>query len=102
MNQHFPVSNIPVMNRWLKAIAGCGEERQEHRWQENGISFPEFSCHQFSCLTSPSVASSAQYTSTSTAVCSASFTTSSNFLAAVCDSLSLAETSGTDSRKLRR
>jgi hypothetical protein len=30
MNQLIPVSNIPVMNRLLKAIAGCGEERQEH------------------------------------------------------------------------
>ena len=43
-----------------------------------------------------------QYTSTSTAACSADFTTSSNWRGWVDGSLSLAETSGTDSRKLRR
>ena len=41
---------------------------------------------------------SAQYTSTSTAACSADFTTSSNFLSLAFGSLSLADTSGTDSR----
>ena len=43
-----------------------------------------------------------QYTSTSTAACSADFTTSSNFRSFVFGSLSFAETSGTDSRKLSR
>ena len=46
-----------------------------------------------------------QYTRTKTAACSASLTISSNFGVAVCEdfgSLSLAETSGTDSRKLSR
>ena len=43
-----------------------------------------------------------QYTSTSTAACCADFTTSSNFRSFVIGALSLAETSGTDSRKLNR
>ncbi len=59
---------------------------------------------------SPSVSSAksvvkktpAQYTNTSTAACSADFTTSSNFRSFVFASLSLADTSGTDSRKLSR
>jgi hypothetical protein len=41
-----------------------------------------------------------QYTSTSTAACSADFTTSSNFRSDVTGSFSLAETAGTDSRKV--
>ena len=43
-----------------------------------------------------------QYTSTSTAASWADFTTSSNFRSAVNGSLSLADTAGTDSRKLNR
>ena len=43
-----------------------------------------------------------QYTNTSTAACSADFTTSLNFRCFVSGSLSVAATSGTDSRKLRR
>src|SRR2546428_10157332 len=43
-----------------------------------------------------------QYTNTSTAAFSADFTTSSNFTSFVFGSLSLAETSGTDSRKPSR
>ena len=43
-----------------------------------------------------------QYTSTSTAACCADFTTSSNFSSWVFGSFSLAETSGTDSRKPKR
>src|SRR5208282_2446379 len=43
-----------------------------------------------------------QYTSTNTAACSADFTTSWNFSSFVLGGLSLAETSGTDSRKLNR
>lgn len=41
----------------------------------------------------------AQYTSTSTAACSAAFATSSNFRSFVSGSLSFADTAGTDSRK---
>ena len=41
-----------------------------------------------------------QYTSTSTAAACADFTTSSNFRSAVTGVLSVAETAGTDSRKL--
>jgi len=44
----------------------------------------------------------AQYTSTSTAAFSADFTMSSNLHSLVFGSLSLADTSGTDSRKLSR
>lgn len=44
----------------------------------------------------------AQYTSTSTVACSTDFTTSSNLRSFVWASFSLAATSGTDSRKLRR
>lgn len=40
-----------------------------------------------------------QYTSTSTAACSADFITSSDFRSALIGALSFAETSGTDSRK---
>ena len=43
-----------------------------------------------------------QYTKTSTAASCADFTTSSNFRSAVIGSFSLAETAGTDSRKLNR
>ena len=41
-----------------------------------------------------------QYTKTNTAAACADFTTSSNFRSAVTGALSLAETAGTDSRKL--
>jgi len=44
--------------------------------------------------------SGSQYTNTSTAACSVDFTTSSNFRSLVFGSLSLADTSGSDSRKL--
>ena len=44
----------------------------------------------------------AQYTITSTVACSTDFTTSSNLRSFVWASFSLAATSGTDSRKLRR